>query len=296
MIAGTLARLESSADEPLETWFRDRGLPGIHVERTQSSFDDRPVQAGTAATRVEATEKRVDVGVSGSGTAVALDVTDEPSMETISTEWVADVTGSGLLAAASVNGDGKYPFPFDLFASVTDRDVERLRVDVSKLHAAWSAEDVLGDVWMVGSDDDQGASIDYHDRASPDEKPTIGMGFERPWSGTVERGVVYASGYVAVYSSNTASAFVRFVEEELLPYCETESEDSQQVTLGGGDAFADEVADHLEGEGFDISKDAEPQEWTPGTCDRCGHDRDRTQEQQGETVCLLCDEGVSGDA
>lgn len=232
MIAGTLARLTEPADEQLETWFRSGGLPGLHVERTQQGLDGRPVQQGTAATKVESTERRVDVGVNVDGEAVALDVSDEPAMDDISTEWVADVTGSGLLAAESVAGEDRFAFPFDLFASVTGRDVELLHVDVAELHTEWSSTDSLGDVWMTGASDDEDAtSIQYHEAADVTTTPTFGMGFVRPWNGTVERGVIYESGYAAIYSSNTASAYVRFVEDELLPFAYAPGDESEQSTL-----------------------------------------------------------------
>jgi len=262
MIAGTLALLEEPVDEPLDTWFRDRDLPAIHVERTQTSFDDRPVQQGTAATRVETTRRDAAVAVNAEGEAIALDVTDEPAMQDVSSEWVADITGSGLVAAESLTGTDEYAFPFDIIAARTERSLQRVYINVAKLHSAWSEEDALGDVWMTGTDDEDSASIQYHDAADVETKPTIGLGFVRPWNGTVERGVVYESGYVAIYSSNTASSFVRFVEEELLPYRYEQEDDAEQTTLtDDGDE-------------------------TP-TCDECG----RESNSVGEILpglCIVC--------
>lgn len=37
-----------------------------------------------------------------------------------------------------------------------------------------------------------------------------------------------------------------------------------------------------------------PDEFEPGECDRCGHERPYTATVDGECVCILCLEGISG--
>lgn len=264
MYAGTLGRLQNAVDAELETTFAEGGtLPGLDVERTQHSFDNRPIQAGQAATRVETTTQDVSVGVNAEGEPLAIDTERRETMEDIVTDWVADVTGTGLVAAASVTGDGEFAFPFDLFTAVTDERIDRLEVNVLELHEAWDEDDTAGDVWMTAGDDGEGANIAYHSAASRDDQPTIGIGFERPWNGTVERGVVFESGYVAVYSASSASSFIRFVEEELLPFCEVAGEDeSEQQTLD----------------------DAESGEQT---CEECGVTSDSVAEIDGRPLCIV---------
>ncbi len=236
MIAGTLARLVSPAEGRLETTFRDGGrLPGLDVRTTQTSFDDRPIQTGMAAARLPVTETDVSVARDRDGQSQAIMTERVEGRESFVTDWTADVTSSGLIAVESAAGDGDLDFPFDIFYASTDRRVERLAVDVSGLHKAWADEDVLGDVWMVGAEDSQGASIDYHARASAADRPTIGLGFQRPWNATVVEGVVYRSGYVALYSVERANDFVRFVDGELGPFLFVPDDDD-----GGGQATLDE--------------------------------------------------------
>ncbi|QLH81011.1 hypothetical protein [Halosimplex pelagicum] len=258
MIAGTLARLDEPADEPLDSTFGDGGFPALEVSTTQDSFDDRPVQAGTVAGHVREPTRDVFISEDQSGDKRIVTERDE-RRETIATDWVADVTGTGLVVAESVQGSSPFAFPLDLFAARTDRQPERLVVDVEALHMAWNDAGTLGNVWMRGADGGDGASIDYHQQASADEPATIGFGFSRPWNGTVMQGVVYESGYVAVYNEDRPTAFVRFLEEELLDYAAPEDDDGQQATLG-------EAADEPE-------------------CDRCGRETDSVDDTG---YCVVC--------
>lgn len=266
MIAGTLARLEESIDEPLESTFAEDGrFPALEVSTTQDSFDDRPIQAGTVAGRVNEQTQSVFVSEDQTGDKRIVTERDE-RQETVATDWVADVTGTGLLVIESVQGPGEFDFPLDLFAARTGRTPERLDIDVEALHMAWSDDDVLGDVWMRGADGGDGASIDYHQQASADEPATIGFGFTRPWNGTVMEGVVYESGYVAVYNESRPAPFVRFLTEELLNYVEVPDEGAAQATL-------DESGD-------------DP------VCEECGRETD-TVDETG--LCVMCRDKVEED-
>lgn len=237
MIAGTLGLLDAPTDTPLDSTYGGGGdgLPALSVDRTQESFDGGPIQSGTAAARVRTEQRDVSVAHDLDGEPAGIMVDRTESTEPVVSEWVADPTGSGLVAGASLAGDPTDPFPFDLIGEVAGRRVVRQHVDVQQLHMDWMNRDALGDVWMVGSEYGDGASIDYHDAAEADVRPTIGMGFNRPWANGHVRGVVYQSGYVACYSLENAATFARFVSEELLAYCDgaPEEEDApgEQATL-----------------------------------------------------------------
>lgn len=259
MIAGTLARLSNPIDEPLESWFSGNTLPGLHVEKTQDSFDDRPIQSGSVATRVDRDKTRVSVGETADGEPEALLTEKTEETVTLHTEWVADVTGTGLIVPESSDGDGQLDFPFDVFWNVADRDIERLTVEVFELHRAWDAEDALGDVWMAGSNQADGTSINYRDSVDDDVEPTIGLGFVRPWEGYAFKGVIYESGYVAIYNTNSATQFIRFVDEEILPYVrQAENDEEEQATLG-----------------------------TP-ECDDCGRESENLEQHGDEMLCPVC--------
>ena len=231
MLAGTLGVLETPADEQLESYFASGGeIPALDVEQTQTSFDDRPIQSGKVAGYVDETVQDISVGVTADGEPVAIDVEERPERTRTVTEWVADVTASGIIMAESVAGDDVAAFPFDLFWNVTGSKVTRPWIDVEGLHRQWSREDVLGDVWMVGKDPGDGAQMSYHDAADESDSPTFGLGFERPWNGTVMRGVAYESGYIAVYNTNHPSLFIRFIDEELMDHTD-DGETGEQQTL-----------------------------------------------------------------
>ncbi|SEO73057.1 hypothetical protein SAMN05216388_1017131 [Halorientalis persicus] len=276
MIAGSLARFEEPADDALESQFTNGRYPALYVERTQESFDDRPIQSGKAADTVETIQRKVEIGTVAESDKKTLHVERVEDRETLITEWVADPTGTGLIAAESTDGEGPLAFPFDQFYN-QGGPVERLEVDIPGLFLAWRDDDALGDVWMNGSDPGDGASINYHAKASADRQPTIGLGFERPWNGTVMRGVAFQSGYAAIYSTSSETEFIRFVGDELLPfaYVPDDEDEGEQATL---DDTADDGEDA--GDGGD--------DWVPGECDQCGHDRKKTQYLDGRRICIIC--------
>lgn len=261
MIAGTIAQLDHAADDPLETAFQGGDLPALDVEQTQTTFEDTPVQSGVAATRIEVEREQASVTVDPDGDATGIHTTREPVLTDVTTNWVADVTESGLLAAASVGGDGPFDFPFDLIAAQTDRTPQRLTVDIEAMHEDWveAEADGLADAWMTGEDDGESTAMQYHDAADVETRPTIGLGFVRPWNGTVEKGVVYASGYVAVYTSDSATSFVQFVRDEVLPYASAGDDGGVQATL-----------------------DTDPE------CEGCGRPSENLTDYDGERLCPVC--------
>ena len=239
MYAGTIARFEDALEEPLESRFANGHYPAFDVQRIQASFDDRPIQEGQAADRVDVEGERVEIASNGSGDDRSIVTERTEERDTLLTDWVADPTGTGLIAAESVDGPGPFAFPFDQFFFVGGEDVERLRINLEDAYLAWKGEDSLGNVWMNASDPGDGAQMSYHQQADADQKPTIGLGFERPWDGTVVRGVAYESGYVALYSVESAVDFVRFVGDELLPYARPVDDEDEQSTLGEDDEVCD---------------------------------------------------------
>lgn len=241
-MAGTVAELESPAEEPLESWFRNRDLPAVDVETTQAPLgnDHGPVQIGTAASRIDDTEREASVGVDGSGDPVALHVESVRTRSEVITEWIAEVSELGLVIPESVHGaDSKeYPFPLDLFYARTSREPYLLEFDVRAIHRAWEDDNTLGEVWMAGTkeetDEDEVNDVDIaygYEAEQLSDLASIGLGFKRVWQGTVMRGVVYASGYVALYSCENASEFVRFVDGELRPFAERVETNDAQATL-----------------------------------------------------------------
>lgn len=240
MIAGTLLQLATPCDDPLDSWYRNGDIPALDVERSQSALEgDHVVQSGVAGGTTEATEQRVTVGTDHTGGPLAIDVETDRVTTRVATDWVAEVQESGLIVPESVAGDGEVDFPIDLFYHAANAKPERLTVDVESLRSSWGARGELGDVWM-SSRDANGTEIDYHGAAREADPATIGLGFERPWSGTVAEGVVFESGYLAVYSMSDAPEFIRFVTDEILPYCHPRDEDDgdEQATLDestGGD-------------------------------------------------------------
>lgn len=216
MIAGTLGKVNDTVDEPFSSWIRDGlGYPAIEIKTSQQTHGETVAQAGMVAGRVE--ETRQQVSTSGDGDSVTIDVDREPEIVPIATGFAADPTGSGVLLAESVAANEELPFPFDVFSGQLGASVHRLEVDVESLHDAWDDGDAL-EVWMAGSDRN-GSTMAYHGSADTSEiEPTIGLGFKRAWSGTTMKGVVYESGYVALYSARHPADGIQFIADELLPF------------------------------------------------------------------------------
>lgn len=231
MHAGTLALLDSPADDTLDPWARTEGeVPAFDVQNTQETLADfqGAVQTGAAAARVYVSEPEILV----SGTHIERESTE--TVKTVYSGWTADVTGSGIVLSESVAADDKVsPFPFDMFTARTGRECKRHAIDVDRLSDAWADDDALTAVWMVASEDEfeEGVSIDYGENATLDDvgDATIGLGFKRTFQGSSTRGVVYAGGYVSCYRDWPAPQFVRFVEHEIVPFAREYEPDDEQV-------------------------------------------------------------------
>lgn len=237
MYAGTLAQLERPADDPVQSWCRPDDSRALDVRTTQHGLgDDRPVQHGYAAAEVETTE--TDVAVLGSDANPTVDVERRDTRERVATEWTADLTGTGVVAAESVHPAEPLPFPFGMFSARTGSDVVPLVVDVAELKDAWESDDRIRSLWLKGekpAPDSDAAALAYNASADVDGQANIGVGFNLRWSGSVARGVVYESGYLALYSAETETAFMSFIRDEILEHSTavdpSDDGDDDQTTL-----------------------------------------------------------------
>ncbi|WP_277540255.1 hypothetical protein [Haloarcula laminariae] len=237
MIAGTLFLLDNVVEEPLETSFRNGRLPALEVNGTQETFGDSTVQRGKAAANIVTEAEVPEVAtVSGEDRKTLITERREQS-ERMLVEWVADVTNTGLVLSSSVEGTEFDEFPVDLFLNATGEQAIPQYVDVEGLHIAWDDADELDSTWLNAAEGAEGSTIDYHANAHRDQPASIGLGFGRMWNGMVMRGVVYQSGYIALYSCDVPSDAVQFIAEEILPHC---SESEEEVAGGDdGDACSD---------------------------------------------------------
>jgi len=228
MPAGTIAILETTSD-PLETASQDGELPALDVRNTQEGLDGSSVQSGVAADTVADQITEVEVAPNGKIITTAMD-----TGKTVATEWIADVTDGGFVVAESLSGSGDFAFPLNLITAQTGARTQLVELDLNAVVAGWD-DDMLMDTWMVGTDEGDRASINYHGAANRDDAPeaNIGLGFELRWNGTIAKGVVYESGYVAIWEEWTAPVFAAFVEQELLPHAEPVDGDDpgEQATL-----------------------------------------------------------------
>lgn len=234
MIAGTLGLLEDTVSEPLED-YATGGFRTLDVRETQSYLDGGKVQQGRAAGRVESTQEEIYVD---GGT---VDVERVGTINQVWTEWVADVTDAGFVAAERTAGTDP-TFPFDLFSSRVNSPVRPAEVDTGSFVQAQREEDSLQDVWMSMSKTATESNIDPDDvdvgygREATPAGGNVGVGFRISWDGTIAKGIVYASGYLACYNESWGPLqFSRFVRERVLPhaYIPEPEDDGEQTTLGG---------------------------------------------------------------
>lgn len=229
MIAGTIAVLEDPLDEPIESTGGSGGFTTVDVIETLEGFDDTDIQHGRVCDTIET---RMDnVGVTDGG---AIEVDTETRIDRVWTPWVADATDAGFVAAERTHGE---EFPWTIFAARCRTSVDRVEIDVGDIVASFRDRDRAVDVWMVGANSG-GAEIRYHSNARPADatRADIGVGFELPWQGTTAEGVMYRSGYVAIYSEGWGPRkFAAFVRDVVLPYAAVpEDDEGEQDTLGEG--------------------------------------------------------------
>lgn len=226
-IAGTVGRFARDG-ATLESWTDDYGVRVLDVDgaQTELSAGDRTTVTGRAASPFDDTEPVVRVD----GTDISLDT--EEVTRRVGAEWAA--RGRVAFAESTVE-EGGGTWPFTLLSAVANVRCERLNFDTDAVRRAWSEDGTLSETWLAGSRDDGDATVMAYGDASDGEASDIGLGFERAWEGFILRGVVYESGYVAVFEDLGSTAFLRFVTAELVPFGFVPDDgDGEQTTLGGG--------------------------------------------------------------
>jgi hypothetical protein len=106
---------------------------------------------------------------------------------------------------------------------------------------AESAPEVWGVSYSVTvGDETTRAGADFHrdadlDQLERDAEYISGVGFRYDWSGDIVRGVIYESGYVALYTRFTEAQFGRWLADHVIPYSYSDVEaaaETHQTTLG----------------------------------------------------------------
>lgn len=234
MIAGTLALLREPADAPLAD-YHDGGYSALDVESTQEYLDGRRVQEGMAASQVETRLQKVHLDGSD------IETSREQVLQTVATNWVADVTTeTPWVVAESTTPGPEPPFPFDLISARTGTIAEPVELDPAQFVANQldAGNDLQTEMLAHESANEKNTTMDYGQppgakRAARDAN--IGVGFKTPWRSTVVRGIIYGSGYLAVYAPSSwgSAQFARFVDEEIVPIASVpEADEDAQQTLG----------------------------------------------------------------
>ncbi len=110
MIAGTLAVLEEPAAKPLETVTSGGTLPALDVRTTQTDLQgDAVAQQGHAGGTVRTQTEDVMVARTRDDEKEPIVVTERvEGREEHHTEWVADVTGHGIVLVGSLGGGDEF--------------------------------------------------------------------------------------------------------------------------------------------------------------------------------------------
>lgn len=254
MIAGTIALLDEPADDDLES--DSSGFVTLDVHDAQEYLDGATVQNGRACSLVEGTKEEIHVTEHGT----TIEVETVGTRERVWTDWVADVSDAGFVAAERTAGSDP-AFPFDLFEAATRTDVSVARIDP----AAFVRQREDCSLWFSGSKTETGenqpndAKMAYGQDASQ-AGGNVGVGFKTGWNGTTVRGTLYASGYVAVYRDTWGPVqFAAFVRDAILPVASVpeDDEEGEQSTLGA-------------------------------ECDRCGREPVGPENGLTDGLCITC--------
>lgn len=237
MEAGKLAiTTGATADEPLSPV--DEKFRALSVEETYTYLDGSEVQTGKAVDTVDSREQHIEI-THDDGGEVKIETETEKVGERVVTDWIGDLVDAGFACAASTAGTNA-EFPFGMIRA--EAGVPMAPACINTAAFADAQEDM--DVWMVGSKqtnaeglEHETAEINYHgdglhERAA---RANVGIGFRTAWNGTMVRGVMYSSGYIALYDQTvTPVQFAAFVRDEVLPHTflpDPESEPHEQATL-----------------------------------------------------------------
>lgn len=241
MHAATLYRTRGEARDPEIHSKLDGEPPAVDAEATDY-LDGCRCYYGEAADLIEVQSESVSID----GGEIT---TSRPkALELQSVEFYADVTSDpGFIGVSSADAG---EWLVERIAAQTGVEVTETWIDVPAFAEAVRQETETADAWNVSRSRDFGggkekASIDYHDAADIDtaQTGTIGLGFQYFWDDTRVRGIVYESGYVAMYRDLPTPAFARWLRDEVLPFLRVddgEERESEQATLVDGGESADE--------------------------------------------------------
>lgn len=230
MIAGTFARLDEPADEPLEN-FHDSGYRALHVKRTQTYLeDDLTIQSGLVSGRVPTrTEKVITDGHE-------ISIEKKKTEEKVATKWVADVSGKGwILSERTHSSDLEHepPWPFNDLEVRTGREIYPLRLKPWRFVRNQRDAGRQVDVEFVGREHaSNDVSIEWGKGATgaSAEKADIGAAMTVHWRGKFVRLVLYSSGYLAIWEPNMVPSLLgRFIHEEIIPVSYVGDDETEEV-------------------------------------------------------------------
>jgi hypothetical protein len=214
----------SVADPHIESRLERNTYPAIDATAYEG-LDGGAIYAGTAAAELDRERPSVYVTESGIHTE---DVETELLTETVVTEWIGDLStdgGTGWLGVDSSDGD----WLFEALGGAKGVEILRGRIDVDAFgeylddYPTASAWNVTQSREFDQDGDSEEATIDYHDAAHlgdvQNAAETSMLGFRYHWGDRYVRGVIAASGYVAVFDGPDApKAYAEFIDSEVLPF------------------------------------------------------------------------------
>ncbi|QLG47867.1 hypothetical protein [Natrinema halophilum] len=239
MIAGQLAFLTETVDEPLENYHDTQRA--LHVESAVSYLDDElTVQRGTVGGRVPKEEENVSMD------GHMIEIERDTRIRTVASEWIADVTGGGWIVADRTHAPRKrdehleVDWPFTEFVKRTGVEIKATVLSPAEFVRNQRDADRDYTIEMASREfNGDDVSIQWGQGAMKKDaiKSDVGVALTTLWNGEFVRLVVYGSGYFAIWEPADWSieTFARFVDEEIVPIAwvpETEEEEeTEQGTL-----------------------------------------------------------------
>ncbi|UHQ96425.1 hypothetical protein [Natrinema halophilum] len=235
MIAGQLALLNGSADEPLQSHHDQTGR-ALQVDETQTYLgDDLVIQSGLVAGKVPKQEERVMVD----GHVIETETRDVSRR--VATEWIADVDGSGwVLAERTHSSDLEHEpdWPFNEFSKLAGPEIAPVRLKPWEFvrnqrdeGRDWTAEMATREHNL----DD--VSIEWGTETKTDAiNADVGVALTTHWRDMFVRLVIYSSGYLAIWEPDEMKPELlgRFIHEEIIPITTFDDsakiDEKQQVT------------------------------------------------------------------
>lgn len=231
MHAASLFLTLNEARDPEIQSKMDGELPAIDAEGARY-LDGHELYFGTAADYVEEEIQKVHIDHG------KITTSREAVINRKMVEFYADVSTDPGFIGVSSDSDGEWLVK--RIAAKTGVEVMETRIDVDAFAEQIRQEAEAPNAWNVSHTQDYGGgmeetTIDYHRSADLDSATdgTIGLGFEYFWDDTRVEGIVYESGYVALYSDTISEVFGAWVRQEVLPhlYVPDEGEETDQDTL-----------------------------------------------------------------